>query len=140
MIIGTVVGVAQTNEADAGVASIAHGGYLLPRRSPATTTARARLVHLLTYTVTVSAFGIIGLSRIPNGRTTDGLRRPLADHPALAALMTIFCCRWAGFADGRLHREVRVQRRHQGGLRGSIIGVLTSVVSVFFYLHRRHDV
>jgi NADH-quinone oxidoreductase subunit N len=142
MIIGTVVGVAQTN-----VKRMLAHSRACARRLPAARAALRRrlrqgrvLFYLLTYALTnLGAFGVIGLledSERPNDTVTDyaGLWH---DHPALAALMTIFMLSLGGFPPmaGFIAKCVRVQRRHQGGYTWlSIIGVLTSVVSVFFYL------
>ena len=89
-------------EADARV--LEHRARRLPAARAAlrrTTTARAPcLFYLLTYAITnLGAFGVIGLledSERPNDTVTDyaGLWH---DHPALAALMTIFMLSLGGF-------------------------------------------
>ena len=142
MIVGTVVGVAQSSvKRMLAYSSIAHGGYLLVALLAANDVGKgAVLFYLLTYAVTnLGAFGVIALldnADRPNDRVRDyaglwnehpGAGRADDDLSAVARRLS---------ADGRLHREVvRVQRRDQGRLHWlAIIGVLTSVVSVFFYL------
>src|SRR5204863_8707413 len=95
MVVGTVVGVAQSNvKRLLAYSSIAHGGYLLVALIAANDVGKgAILFYLLAYAVTNrGAFGVIALldsgSRA-NDEVLDfaGLAR---EHPALAALMTIF--------------------------------------------------
>ena len=149
MIVGTVVGVAQTNvKRMLAYSSIAHGGYLLVALVSANDVGKgAVLFYLLTYAVTnLGAFGVIALlenADRPNDQVRDyaGLWN---EHPALAALMTIFLLSLGGFPPiGGLHREVvRLQRRDQGRLHLARhhrraderrLGLLLPA-------HRRHDV
>ncbi len=143
MIVGTVVGVAQTNvKRMLAYSSIAHGGYLLVALVSANDVGKgAVLFYLLTYAVTnIGAFGVDrACSRTRTGRTiaSRDYAGLWSTHPVLAVLMTIFLLSLGGFPPfGGLHREVvRLQRRGEGRLYWlAIIGVLTSVVSVFFYL------
>src|SRR5215470_9769725 len=91
MIVGTVVGVAQSNvKRMLAYSSIGHGGYLLVALLSANDVGRgAVLFYLLTYAVTnIGAFGVIGLlehADRPNDTVRDyaGLWNA---HPALAAL------------------------------------------------------
>jgi NADH-quinone oxidoreductase subunit N len=142
MIIGTVVGVAQTNvKRMLAYSSIAHGGYLLlALLSGGDYGKGAVLFYLLTYALTnLGAFGVIGLledSERPNDTVTDyaGLWH---DHPALAALMTVFMLSLGGFPPmaGFIAKWYVFSAGIKAGYTWlSIIGVLTSVVSVFFYL------
>jgi NADH-quinone oxidoreductase subunit N len=142
MIIGTVVGVAQTNvKRMLAYSSIAHGGYLLLALLAGGDYGKgAVLFYLLTYAVTnLGAFGVIGLledSERPNDTVSDyaGLWQ---DHPALAALMTIFMLSLGGFPPmaGFIAKWYVFSAGVKAGYTWlSIIGVLTSVVSVFFYL------
>jgi NADH:ubiquinone oxidoreductase subunit 2 (subunit N) len=118
MIVGTVVGVAQTNiKRMLAYSSIAHGGYLLLALISGNDLGKgAVLFYLLTYAVTNNAFGVIVLgSRSAERRSR--LRRSRHDHRAGRAV-TIFPPSLAASADGRLHREVgSVRRRDQGRLR-----------------------
>ena len=142
MILGTVVGVAQTSvKRMLAYSSIGHGGYLLVALVAANQTAKsAILFYLLTYAVTnLGAFGIIGLLE-----TADRPRDQVRDYaglwnerPALAALMTIFLLSLGGFPPfgGFIAKWYIFTAAMEAGYSWlAIIGVLTSVVSVFFYL------
>jgi NADH-quinone oxidoreductase subunit N len=142
MILGTVVGVAQTNvKRMLAYSSIAHGGYLLVALVSANDVGKASvLFYLLIYAITnVGAFGVIALldnTDRPNDEVRDyaGLWN---DHPALAALMTIFLLSLGGFPPmaGFIAKWYVFSAAVKAGYTGlAIIGVLTSVVSVFFYL------
>src|SRR5947209_3651148 len=95
MIVGTVVGVAQSNvKRMLAYSSIAHGGYLLVALIAANDVGKgAVLFYLLAYAVTnLGAFGVVALADTgdrPNDQIRDfaGLWNR---RPALAALMTIF--------------------------------------------------
>ena len=82
MIVGTVVGVAQTNvKRMLAYSSIAHGGYLLVALVSANDVGKgAVLFYLLTYAVTnLGAFGVIALleTRRSAQRSGQRLRRPV---------------------------------------------------------------
>src|SRR5204863_7082199 len=95
MIVGTVVGVAQSNvKRMLAYSSIAHGGYLVVALVAANGIGKgAVLFYLLAYAVTnLGAFGVIAVLESadrPNDQVRDfaGLWN---SHPALATLMTIF--------------------------------------------------
>ena len=142
MIVGTVVGVAQSNvKRMLAYSSIAHGGYLVVALLSANDIGKgAVLFYLLTYAVTnLGAFGVIALldnAERPNDDVRDyaGLSN---DHPVLAALMTIFMLSLGGFPPmgGFIAKWYVFNAAVKGGYTWlAIIGVLTSVVSVFFYL------
>ena len=142
MILATVVGVAQTNvKRLLAYSSIAHGGYLLVALVSANDVAKgAVLFYLLAYAVTnLGAFGVVALvdaTDRPNDQVRDyaGLGN---DHPALAALMTIFLLSLGGFPPmaGFMAKWYVFSAAVKAGYYWlAIIGVLTSVVSVFFYL------
>jgi NADH-quinone oxidoreductase subunit N len=142
MIVGTVVGVAQTNvKRMLAYSSIGHGGYLLVALLAGNDVGKgALLFYLLTYAVTnIGAFGVIALlehADRPNDQVRDyaGLWN---SHPALAALMTIFLLSLGGFPPmaGFIAKWYVFSAAVKAGYTGlAIIGVLTSVVSVFFYL------
>ena len=144
MIVGTVVGVAQTSvKRMLAYSSIAHGGYLLVALVSANDAAKgAVLFYLLAYAVTnIGAFGVIALMENagdvqPNDRIRDfaGLWN---EHPALAALMTIFLLSLGGFPPtaGFIAKWYVFSAAVNAGYYWlAIIGVLTSVISVFFYL------
>ena len=142
MILGTVVGVVQSNvKRMLAYSSIAHGGYLLVALVSGNDFGKgAVLFYLLTYAITnIGVFGVIALLDIadrPNDQVSDyaGLGN---DHPALAALMTIFLLSLGGFPPmaGFIAKWYVFSAAVKAGYTGlAIIGVLTSVISVFFYL------
>ncbi|HXI30275.1 MAG TPA: NADH-quinone oxidoreductase subunit N [Vicinamibacterales bacterium] len=142
MIVGTVVGVAQSNvKRMLAYSSIAHGGYLLIALLAGGDVGKgAVLFYLLTYAITnIGAFGVIALIETadrPGDRIRDyaGLWN---DRPALAALMTIFLLSLGGFPPlaGFIAKWYVFSAAVRAGYTGlAIIGVLSSVVSVFFYL------
>jgi NADH-quinone oxidoreductase subunit N len=142
MVIGTVVGVAQTSvKRMLAYSSIAHGGYLLLALIAGNDTGKgAVLFYLLVYAVTnLGAFGIISVLETreqANDQVTDyaGL---WTRHPMLALLMTFFLLSLGGFPPlgGFIAKWYVFTAAIQAGYTWlAIIGVLTSVVSVFFYL------
>jgi NADH-quinone oxidoreductase subunit N len=142
MVVGTVVGVSQTSvKRMLAYSSIAHGGYLLVALVSANDTGKgAVLFYLLVYAVTnLGAFGIIGLLETGE-RSNDQLGDYAGlwtDHPVLALLMTFFLLSLGGFPPfgGFIAKWYVFNAAVQAGYVWlAIIGVLTSVVSVFFYL------
>jgi NADH-quinone oxidoreductase subunit N len=142
MIVGTVVGVVQSNiKRMLAYSSIAHAGYLLVALIAANDTGKgAVLFYLLAYGVTnVGAFGVIGLLEEPdrpNDRISDyaGL---WTTRPWLAALLTIFLLSLGGFPPtaGFIAKWYVFNAAVSAGYAWlAILGVLTSVVAVFFYL------
>ena len=142
MIVGTVVGVVQSNvKRMLAYSSIAHAGYLLLGIVAASSTGKAAvLFYLLAYAVTnLGALGIVALLGTGN-REHDELRDFAGlwrSRPALAGLMTVFLLSLgglpptAGFIGKWYIFSAAIQEGHYWL---AIIGVLTSVVSVFFYL------
>jgi NADH-quinone oxidoreductase subunit N len=142
MILGTVVGVVQTNvKRMLAYSSIAHAGYLLLGLIAANSTGKAAvLFYLLTYAVAnLGALGIVALVSTASHqhdqlRDFAGLWR---SRPGLAGLMTVFLLSLGGFPPlagfiGKWYIfSAAVQEGHYVL---AIIGVLSSVVSVFFYL------
>jgi NADH-quinone oxidoreductase subunit N len=142
MILGTVVGVVQTNiKRMLAYSSIAHAGYLLLGIVATTATGKAAvLFYLLSYAVTnLGALGLVALLGTPQNEHAElrdfaGLWK---SRPALAGLMTVFLLSLGGFPPtagfiGKWYIFSAAVERGYYGL--AIIGVLTSVVSVFFYL------
>jgi NADH-quinone oxidoreductase subunit N len=142
MVLGTVVGVVQTNvKRMLAYSSIAHAGYLLLGIIAANDNGTAAvLFYLLTYAVSnLGALGIVallGTEQHQHDQLRDfaGLWR---SRPGLAALMTVFLLSLGGFPPmagfiGKWYIfSAAVQEGHYAL---AVIGVLTSVVSVFFYL------
>jgi NADH-quinone oxidoreductase subunit N len=142
MILGTVVGVAQTNlKRMLAYSSIAHGGYLLVGLVAANNVGKASILfYLLAYSITnLAAFGVIALLAARD-RPNDELRDFAGlwhTHPALAALMTVCLLSLGGIPPtaGFIGKWYIFSAAVSAGYYGlAIIGVLTSVVSVFFYL------
>jgi NADH-quinone oxidoreductase subunit N len=142
MIVGSVVGVSQTNvKRMLAYSSIAHAGYLLLALLSANDVGKgAVLFYLLTYAVTnLGAFGVLAVLEAgdrANDRVKDfaGLSN---GHPVLAALMTIFLLSLGGLPPmaGFIAKWYVFSAAVKAGYVGlAIVGVLTSVVSVFFYL------
>ena len=142
MVLGTVVGVVQTNvKRMLAYSSIAHAGYLLLGIIAANDNGTAAvLFYLLTYAVSnLGALGIVallGTEQHQHDQLRDfaGLWR---SRPGLAALMTVFLLSLGGFPPmagfiGKWYIfSAAVQEGHYAL---AVIAVLTSVVSVFFYL------
>jgi NADH-quinone oxidoreductase subunit N len=142
MILGTVVAVVQTNlKRMLAYSSIAHAGYLLVGLVAANSIGKSALLfYLLVYgLVNLGAFAVIALLG-----TRDEPHDGIGDYaglwnrqPALAAALTVFLLSlgglppMAGFV-GKWYVFSAAVRSGNYGL--AIIGVLTSVVAVFFYL------
>jgi NADH-quinone oxidoreductase subunit N len=142
MILGTVVGVAQTNlKRMLAYSSIAHGGYLLVGLVAANDVGKAAILfYLLAYSVTnLAAFGAIALLGSTD-RANDELRDYAGlwhTHPALAALVTVCLLSLGGLPPtaGFIGKWYIFSAAVSAGYYWlAILGMLTSVVSVFFYL------
>ena len=142
MILGTVVGVAQTSlKRMLAYSSVAHGGYLLAGLVAGNDVGKAAILfYLAAYALTnLGAFGVIALLGTRE-RANDDLRDYAGlfkSHPALAVLMTFFLLSLGGFPPtaGFIAKWYVFSAAIGSGYYGlAIIGVLSSVVSVFFYL------
>ena len=142
MIAGTVIGVLQTNiKRMLAYSSIAHAGYLLLGIVAANSAGKAAvLFYLLAYAVAnLGALGIVALLA-----TADHAHDELRDfaglwqtRPGLAGLMTIFLLSLGGFppmAGFVAKWYIFAAAVQDGHYALTVIGVLSSVVSVFFYL------
>jgi NADH-quinone oxidoreductase subunit N len=142
MILGTVVGVVQSNiKRMLAYSSIAHAGYLLLGIIATTNTGKAAvLFYLLVYAVSnLGALGIVAL--LGSAQNEHDELKDFAGlwntRPGLAGLMTVFLLSLGGFPPmagfiGKWY--IFSAAVEQGHYWLAIIGVLTSVVSVFFYL------
>jgi NADH-quinone oxidoreductase subunit N len=142
MVLGTLAAVAQTNvKRMLAYSSIAHGGYLLIAMVAANQVGKAAILfYLLVYAVTnLGAFAVIALLATrdaPHDQVSDfvGLGRT---QPVIAALLTVFLLSLGGFPPtaGFVAKwyifSAAVSAEYYSL---AIIGVLTSVVAVFFYL------
>ena len=142
MILGTVVGVAQTSlKRMLAYSSVAHGGYLLAGLVAGNDVGKAAILfYLAAYALTnLGAFGVIALLGTRE-RANDDLRDYAGlfkSHPALAVLMTFFLLSLGGFPPtaGFIAKWYVFSAAIGSGYYSlAIIGVLSSVVSVCFYL------
>ena len=142
MVLGVLAGVVQRNvRRMLAYSSIAHAGYLMMAMAAGNEAGKgAVLFYLLTYALTsVGAFGVTALVSTRERSNDD-----LADYaglaarqPLLALVMTIFLLSLGGFPPlaGFIGKWYLFSAAVSAGDYGlAIIGVLTSVVSVFFYL------
>jgi NADH-quinone oxidoreductase subunit N len=142
MIVGNVMAVIQSNvKRLLAYSSIAHAGYVMIGLVAGTPEARsAMLFYLVAYLfMNLGAFGVIvALAR--GGRESErisdfaGLSRR---RPGLAALMTLFMVALAGIPGtaGFMAKFYIFSAAVRADLVGlAILGVLTSVVSVYYYL------
>jgi NADH-quinone oxidoreductase subunit N len=142
MILGVTAGVVQRKvRRMLAYSSVAHAGYLLTAMTSGNALGKgAVLFYLLTYALTsLGAFGVTALVA-----TRDRTNDDLADYaglarrqPLLAFLMAVFLLSLGGFPPtagfvGKWYLFASAVSAGNYGL--AIIGVLTSVVSVFFYL------
>ena len=142
MIVGTVLGVAQTSlKRMLAYSSIAHGGYLLVGLVAGNDVGKAAILYYLAaYALTnLGAFGVIALLG-SRERANDDLRDYAGlwySHPGLATLMMIFLLSLGGFPPtaGFIAKwyifSAAVGAEYYGL---AVIGVLSSVISVYFYL------
>src|SRR4029079_18801560 len=142
MILGTVVGVAQTSvKRMLAYSSIAHAGYLLVGLVAAHATGKAAILfYLVAYGITnLGAFGVLA-ALTTNDRPHDDIRDFAGlwhDRPGLAGLLTVFLLSLGGFPPtvGFVAKWYIFNAAVQENLIAlAVLGVLTSVVSVFFYL------
>ena len=142
MLVGTIVGVAQTNlKRMLAYSSIAHAGYLLVGLVAANDVGKASvLFYLLVYAVTnLGAFGVIALLSTPQ-RPHEELRDFTGlwyTRPGLAGLMAVFLLSLGGLPPtaGFVAKWYVFSAAVRAGFYDlAIIGLLTSVISVFFYL------
>ncbi|MEP7135423.1 MAG: NADH-quinone oxidoreductase subunit N [Chloroflexota bacterium] len=147
MIVGNVIAVSQTDiKRLLAYSSIAHAGYILmafvPYGNPdvRNVSIAAGLFYLVTYAITnFGAWGVVIALEKSEGR---GLA--IADyaglgkkHPALAAAMTVFILSLIGFPPtlGMVGKFYLFRAVLSGGFTGlAIIGVVTSLISAFYYL------
>lgn len=147
MILGNVIAIAQTNiKRLLAYSSIAQAGYILmafvPYGNPdvRADAVAAGLFYLVAYAITnFGAWGVVIALERSEGRGLDladyaGLARK---HPVLAAAMAIFMLSLIGLPPtiGLVGKIYLFRAVIDGGFYGlAIIGVLTSVVSAYYYL------
>jgi NADH-quinone oxidoreductase subunit N len=142
MVLGTVVGVAQTSvKRMLAYSSIAHAGFLLLGLISASKPGSASILfYLVAYAVTnLGAFGVLA-ALTTNDRPHDDIREfaGLAnERPGMAALLTVFLLSLGGFPPtvGFIAKwYIFSAAVEQNLITLAVLGVLSSVVSVFFYL------
>jgi len=147
MVVGNVVAISQTNiKRLLAYSSIAHAGYILmafvtfgnPKVAP--DAVASALFYLVTYAITsFGAWAVVIALEKPEGKGLEisdfaGLGRK---RPLLAAAMTVFMLSLTGMPPtlGLVGKFYLFRTAIQGGFIGlAIIGVLTSLVSAYYYL------
>ena len=147
MIVGNVIAIAQTDiKRLLAYSSIAHAGYILmafvPYGNPdvRAVSVAASLFYLVSYAVTnFGAWGVVMALEKAEGKGLAiadyaGLSKK---HPALAAAMTVFMLSLIGLPPtiGLVGKFYLFRAVIAGGFTGlAILGVLTSLVSAYYYL------
>jgi NADH-quinone oxidoreductase subunit N len=143
MVVGNVVAVVQTNiKRMLAYSSIAHAGYISVAFASGTASGvSAAMFYMLAYSViALGAFSIVSLiarkdDRIVNVADYAGLA---SKRPGLAALLAVFLLSLAGIPGtaGFAGKFFIFSAAIESGLIGlTVIGVLTTVVSFYYYLH-----
>lgn len=153
MLLGNIVAIAQSNiKRMLAYSSIAHAGYILMalvsfgKPGIAADAVASALFYLVAYALT--SFGtwavVIALERKAgiealsnDGITLDDYAGLGQKHPVLAAAMTVFMLSFTGVPPtlGFVGKFYLFRTAIEGGLVGlAIIGVLTSLVSAYYYL------
>ena len=147
MIVGNFSAISQTNiKRMLAYSSIAHAGYILMAFVPygnkdvVATSVAAGLFYLFAYVLTnFGAWGVVIALEKSEGKGLEisdymGLAKK---YPALAAAMTVFMLSFIGFPPtlGMVGKFYLFSSVIEGGFTGlAIIGVLTSLVSAYYYL------
>jgi NADH-quinone oxidoreductase subunit N len=149
MVLGNFIAISQTNiKRLLAYSSIAHAGYILmafvPYGNPdpkiSSTAIAAGLFYLVSYAVTnFGAWGVVMALEKAEGKGLEiadyaGLGKK---YPALAAAMTVFMLSLIGFPPtiGMVGKFYLFRSVLTGGFTGlALIGVLTSLVSAYYYL------
>src|SRR5664279_2252023 len=147
LILGNFVAISQTNiKRMLAYSSIAHAGYVLMAVAAAGTpglgdqAARAALIYLLAYMFTnLGAFAVVIAIEKNDGSGTmlDDFKGLAKSRPALAAMTAFFMLSLAGvpLTGGFIGKWFVFWASLNGGLTVlAVIGVLTSVVSAFYYV------
>ncbi len=147
MVAGNLIAISQTNiKRLLAYSSIAHAGYILmafvPYGNPAVmpVSVAAGLFYLVSYVVTnFGAWAVVIALEKAEGKGLEisdyaGLGRK---YPALAAAMTVFMLSFIGFPPtiGLVGKFYLFRAVIDGGFIGlAVIGVLTSLISAYYYL------
>jgi NADH-quinone oxidoreductase subunit N len=147
MIVGNITAISQTNiKRMLAYSSIAHAGYILMAFVPygnkevMPVSIAAGLFYLVSYVVTnFGTWGVVIALEKSEGRGLEisdyaGLAKK---YPALAAAMTVFMLSFIGFPPtlGMVGKFYLFRAAIAGGYSGlAVIGVVTSLVSAYYYL------
>ena len=147
MIVGNVIAISQTDiKRMLAYSSIAHAGYILmafvPYGNPdvRNVSVAAGLFYLVSYAVTNFGAWAVVISletKAGKGLALNDYSGLAKRHPALAAAMTVFILSLIGFPPtlGMVGKFYLFRAVIAGGFTGlAIIGVLTSLISAFYYL------
>jgi NADH-quinone oxidoreductase subunit N len=142
MVVGNVMAVIQDNiKRLLAYSSIAHAGYLLIGFVPGTQEGYASVVfYLICYVfMNLGAFGVVVVlaSRGRDCERMESFAGLARTRPMLAALMTLFMISLAGIpgtAGFMAKWQIFAAAVSAGEVPLAILGVLTSVVSVYYYL------
>ncbi len=147
MIVGNLAAISQSNiKRMLAYSAIAHAGYILMAFVPygnkdvMPTAIAAGLFYLVAYTVTnFGSWGVVIALEKAEGKGLElsdyaGLAKK---YPALAAAMTVFMLSFIGFPPtlGLIGKFYLFRSAIAGGFTGlAIIGVITSLISAYYYL------
>ena len=142
MIVGNVIAISQNNiKRMLAYSSIAHAGYMLAGLAAFNITGKnGVLFYLVAYTfMNIGAFGVLSILERQEEKnlTFDDYAGLGARHPLIAALMSVFMFSLAGippFAGffGKYYVFLAAVQSNLTWL--AILGVLMSVVSLYYYL------
>ena len=142
MILGNIVALAQSNiKRMLAYSSIAHAGYMLTGLAAMNQLGRDGIMfYLIAYTfMNLGAFGVLSVLEREEERhlTFDDYAGLASRKPFLAALMSVFMLSLAGIPPlagffGKYYLFVAAVQANLTWL--AIVGVLTTLVSVYYYL------
>ena len=142
MVVGNVIALVQTNiKRMLAYSSIAHAGYALVGIAAANSLGRTGvLYYMLAYTfMQIGAFGVVSVLENKEGKylNISDYQGLAYRHPVIAGLMALFMFSLAGIPPlagffGKYYLFASAVTANMTWL--AIVGVLASVVSVYFYL------
>ncbi|HTP12008.1 MAG TPA: NADH-quinone oxidoreductase subunit N [Bacteroidota bacterium] len=142
MIVGNVIAIAQTNvKRMLAYSSVAHAGYMLSGVAAANPEGQSGVMfYLIAYLfMNIGAFGIVGLMEKEDGNNMnlDDYAGLSTRRPVLALLMAVFMFSLAGVPPfgGFFGKYYVFLAAVKGNLTWlAVIGVLTSLISAYYYL------
>jgi NADH-quinone oxidoreductase subunit N len=147
MVVGNIIAIAQTNiKRLLAYSSIAHAGYILMAfvtfGNPKTAgdAVASALFYLVTYAITsFGAWSVVIALEKPDGKGLNIEDYAGLGHrkPALAVAMTVFMLSLTGMPPtlGLIGKFYLFRTAIEGGFIGlAVIGVLTSLISAYYYL------